>query len=131
MSSTRKTTLPSSSRRSRSRSRSPLFPKPRPYSKKVNPTPLPHTRIGSGPLHFKGSKGAQLIKTPLPTPPPNSTPLRFIQKPEQRKNVENEYAAYEWEEMEKDMERSWYTLEEGGALEEGEEFFIGDQEKYR
>jgi hypothetical protein len=140
MSSNRNSTLPSSSRhnrsRSRSRSNSPYFPKPKPkqYANQTNITALPHVRIGSGPLHFKGSKGAQLIKTPLATPTPNSTPLSMkfsnLSKGD-KKNFENEYAAYEWEEMEKDMERTWYTLEEGGAIEDGAEFFIGDNEKYR
>lgn len=45
--------------------------------------------------------------------------------------VENEYAAFEWEEMEKDVDRDWYDQDEGGVVEDTESHFIGDKEKFQ
>ena len=45
--------------------------------------------------------------------------------------LENEYAAFEWEEIGKDMDREWYDVEESGVVEDTDSHFLGDREKYK
>jgi pre-mRNA-splicing factor ATP-dependent RNA helicase DHX38/PRP16 len=47
-------------------------------------------------------------------------------------DIENEYSAFEWEEMEREADRQWYdNFEGGGAMEDAEEYyFIGDKQKF-
>ena len=96
-------------------------------------------KISSGPLHFQGSKGAVLKKTPIisrknTSEHTNSSRNEVFMKPKPRKMPSNEmeYSAFEWEEFEKDIERSWYDLDEGGIIDENEEhYFIGNTEKFK
>jgi hypothetical protein len=111
------------------------------------------------PLFFKGSEGAKLIeKEPLR----NAMSERRSRKDEeaiimsggssnkfqseeskvtketaeadQIFNFEDNYAAYEWEEEEKEMDRAWYDADEnhaGYGMDDYYEKFLGDQDKYR
>ena len=67
------------------------------------------------------------------------TPMRNGEKKgvvnEEKKGVVNEeneeYKAFEWEDMNLELERQWYTMEEDGWWgEDPETKFIGDNKKY-
>lgn len=102
--------------------------------------PDPRFKISSGPLHFEGSKGAILKKTPIlsrqntNTREPSQSKSMVFMRPKPKKPANNDfaYSAFEWEEFEKEIERSWYDLDEGGILDENEEhYFIGNTEKFK
>lgn len=126
---------------SRSRSRSSERKKSSKYNKfPSKPTQdNPKFKISSGPIHFQGSKGAVLKKTPLLSRQntENNSKSEVFPKPKPRKMPINmsgdvEYSAFEWEEFEKDIERSWYDLDEGGIIDENEDhYFIGNAEKFK
>jgi hypothetical protein len=46
-------------------------------------------------------------------------------------SLENEFRAFEWDEIERDAERAWYDDEEQYVYNDKENVFLGDEEKFR
>ena len=47
------------------------------------------------------------------------------------KKKPDEYARFEWEELERDAERAWYDDDEQQYMNEKENFFLGDNDKFK
>lgn len=45
--------------------------------------------------------------------------------------MENQFKAFEWDEMERDAERAWYDDEEHFVSNDKENVFLGDETKFR
>ena len=71
------------------------------------------TQASSGPLMFWGSEGAELKATPMPPPKSKQQDktdrIKDINKSlkDDEPHLYEEYGAYEWEEMTKDIDREW------------------------
>jgi len=138
----RKSTAVTSRRRSKSRSRSRSREKS--SSRKIHrsqTTQLPG-RISSGPYHFIGTPGTVIQKTPVIKSANKDDPfsIRRSQTTNDKKSdflkeddgLEQNYRAFEWEELDKDAERTWYDQEEEGIVDDEEDrHFIGDKNKFR
>jgi pre-mRNA-splicing factor ATP-dependent RNA helicase DHX38/PRP16 len=96
----------------------------------------PPKKTPSGPYMFVGTPNAILKKTPmLVKSKPEPTPvIRKTQDepPSEPRKFGNEYAAFEWEEIEKDMDREWYDNDESGLVDDGveEHHFLGNRDKF-
>ena len=49
-----------------------------------------------------------------------------------KQDFDNEYSAFEWEEMERDADRAWYDCAESGVMDEDREdlYFVGNKDKF-
>ena len=92
---------------------------------------------GANVFHFAGTPGATIKKTPVITADKKdvkTTKSTYLSKEEKKimdVELDNEYAAFEWEEFDKEADRDWYDQDENGVIEDSDAHFIGDRERFR
>ena len=100
----------------------------------------------TGPVLFKGTPSISLKRRSSRLPPSTlsrntagSTPLTrtdYRQRSEQHKQRAkgmDDFAAFEWEELDKEADREWYDQEEGGDYvdeQNAEKYFLGDKDVF-
>lgn len=93
---------------------------------------------GASVFVFAGTPGASIKKTPVISADKKdvkSTKISKATMDEEQKiidrELDNEYAAFEWEEFDKEADRDWYDQDENGVIEDSDAHFVGDRERFR